>query len=73
MDVHDEAFEAGRRDARRELAPLTEAIIDALIMFKDIERARSLPPLTNATEQYIAMGRQLERLLDLSGLKGMVK
>lgn len=70
MSVWDEAFDEGHRAARRELAPLVGAINDALLMFKDIERARQLPPEAFAQRQYVAMGQQqLERLLDLSGLR----
>ena len=68
-DRFEEGFWAGRKDQRRALVPLVEAIQDALLMFKDIEAARRLPPFAQAHIQYIAMGKQLERLLDLSGLK----
>jgi hypothetical protein len=68
MDAYEEAFEAGRRDRSRELAPLAEAVTDALLMFKDIEKARELPAFADVQRQYVAMGRQLERLLAMSGL-----
>lgn len=63
------AFAAGKEEARRELAPLVEAINDAIFMLQDIEKARELPPTAFAHQQYIAMGKQLERLLELSGLE----
>lgn len=69
MCAYDEAFDAGRRQARRELKPLVEAISDAVFMFEDIKKARELPAFGNAQAQYVAMGNQLRRLLDLSGLK----
>jgi len=69
-EMFTDGFEAGRRDARRELKPLVEAVWDAVLMFEDIRKARELPPMAQATAQYIAMGNQLRRLLDLSGLKG---
>lgn len=59
----------GRRNAREELAPLVEAIMDTLLMFEDINKARQLPAYGNVVAQYIAMGKQLRRLLDASGLK----
>ena len=68
-DRFEEGFWAGRADQRRALVPLVEAITDALLMFKDIEKARNLHPMANATGQYVAMGKQLEALLELSGLK----
>jgi hypothetical protein len=68
-----EAFEngwrAGHHHARAEMAPLVEAIMDTLLMFEDIDKARQLPAYGNVAAQYIAMGKQLRRLLDASGLK----
>ena len=72
-DMFNEGWEKGRRDTMRQLAPLTEAILDALVMFKDIEKARNLPSYPDVLGQYVAMGKQLERLLDLSGLKEFVE
>ncbi len=54
----DEAYREGLR----------VAITDALLMFKDIEKARQLPATAQAVQQYIATGRQLERFLALSKL-----
>ena len=68
-DRFEEGFWAGRKDQRRTLAPLVEAITDALLMFKDIEAARQLPPFAHQHAQYVAMGKHLEAMLDISGLK----
>jgi hypothetical protein len=68
MSQYEEAFEDGRRCARKELAPLANGVRDALFMFKDIEKARQLPATAQAVQQYVAMGRQLERLLALANL-----
>jgi hypothetical protein len=72
MDQYDEAYDAGHRAARRELAPLVEAVLDALLMFEDIKKARELPAYGNVQAQYIAMGNQLRRLLDISGLRDVI-
>ena len=68
-DMFEEDFDAGKREALRELQPLVDAISDAIFMFNDIAKARQLPPTAQAQNQYVAMGKQLERLLTLSGLK----
>jgi hypothetical protein len=67
-DLYNDGFDAGRRDARRELKPFAEAVRDAVYMFEQIAAARQLPATAQATQQYVAMGKQLRRLLDLSGL-----
>lgn len=69
-DMYNEGFDDGRKTARGELAPLVDAIRDAIFMFKDLEKARELPAYGNVIQQYIAMGKQLERLLLVSGLEG---
>jgi hypothetical protein len=69
-DLYAEGYDAGHRAARQELTPLADAILDALLMFKDIEKARQLPATAHAVQQYVSMGRQLERLLALSKLRG---
>ena len=67
-DEYNEAFEAGKREAARELQPLVDAISDAIFMFNDIQKARQLPATAQAVQQYLAMGRELDRCLKLSGL-----
>ena len=69
MTQWQNGFNAGTIQARAELAPLVEAVRDAIIMFKDIEKARELPPTAQVQQQYIAMGKQLERLLVMSALE----
>ena len=65
-DMYTEGWDAGHLAALRELAPLGDAIRDAIFMFKDIEKARQLPATAQAIQQYVAMGRQLERVFALS-------
>ena len=50
----------------RELKPLLEATHDAMLMLKDIKKARELPPFAQA--QCVALGERLEKLLDDNGL-----
>jgi len=69
MSAYDEEWDASRRAARRELKPLIEAVVDALLMFEDIEKARQLPAYGNVVAQYVAMGKQLRRVLDATGLR----
>lgn len=68
-DLFNEGFDLGHRAARAELAPLVEAIKDALLMFEDIEKANQLPATAQALNQYVTMGKQLRRLLKLSKLE----
>ena len=68
QEMYSDGWDAGKRAAITQLAPLAEAVRDALLMFKDIEKARQLPATAQAIQQYVAMGRQLERLLALSEL-----
>jgi hypothetical protein len=67
-EMYTDGYDAGHRAAIKGLAPLAAAVRDALLMFKDIEKARQLPATAQAIQQYVAMGRQLERLLALSEL-----
>jgi len=69
MNAYDEEWDAARRAARRELKPLIEAVVDALLMFEDIEKARELPAYGNVVAQYVAMGKQLRRVLDATGIR----
>jgi hypothetical protein len=34
-------------------------LVDCMIMFEDIERARELPPTAQARAQYVAKGREI--------------
>ena len=68
-DLYTDGYDAGRREARKELAPLVEAVLDTLLMFEDINKARQLPGYGNVVAQYIATGKQLRKLLDDSGLR----
>lgn len=69
-DMYNTGFDDGVKTARGELAPLVDAIKEAIFMFKDIEKARELPGMAQAQQQYIAMGRQLDRLLTVFKLEG---
>jgi len=63
QDDYNEAFDAGKREAAKELQPLVDAISDAIFMFNDIAKARQLPATAQAVQQYTQMGKQLGRLL----------
>lgn len=69
-DMYNTGFDDGVKTARGELAPLVDAIRDAIFMFKDLEKAHELPAYGNVIQQYIATGKQLERLLTMSKLEG---
>ena len=70
---YDDGYDAGRREAARELQPLVDAISDAIFMFNDIEKARALPAEARAVNQYVAMGKWLDRCLKLSGLRHLIQ
>jgi hypothetical protein len=48
-------------------AAAIELLIDAMIMFEDIQKARELPPFANAQQQYIAMGKSIRLFLKDEG------
>lgn len=39
------------------------ALLDAAVMFENIERNRNMPPFANTLQQYVAMGRSIKKLL----------
>ncbi len=62
-DLFEEGFESGQRTERRRIAPLLEAVADAIYMLEHIKEARQLPPFAEVQNQYIAMGTQLKRIV----------
>jgi hypothetical protein len=64
-DMYDEAFDAGKRRRDKELAPLIEAVRDAMFMLEHVEDAKRI---LGWERQHEALGRQLRRLLKAFGL-----
>jgi hypothetical protein len=59
-----ERYEQRIAKAEADLPPRAkELLVDAMVMLKEIEKARELPPFAQAQQQYVALGREIEAYL----------